>query len=112
MPSNVFMFSFDENSFEAIVNLAAIDETFILAKMGDEAKMPQSVNSILSMVSIRARFNEHRRMEVWLVKLDDEFTEEGLWEWSQEDPHAVADLARMGQHFAGSNGLKRKAKIL
>jgi hypothetical protein len=112
MPGNVFLFSFDENAFESIVNLTAIDETFLMAKMGDEEKMPKSVNSILTMVSMRARFNEHRRMEVWLLKLSDEFTEEGLWEWSQEDPQAVADLARMGEHFAGVNGLKRKAKIL
>ena len=46
---------------------------------------------------VRARFNEQRKMEVWLVKLGEEFTEEGLLAWADEDPQGVADLARMGE---------------
>jgi hypothetical protein len=96
MSGNVFVFSFSQDGFEAIVNLSDINEQFIMDKLGDK-KTPQSVNSILSMMEVRARFNAQRKMEVWLVKLDEEFTEESLLEWADEDPQSVADLARMGE---------------
>jgi hypothetical protein len=60
-----------------------------------------SVNSILSMMEVRARFNEHRKMEVWLVKLSEDFDEKGLLEWADKDPQGVADLARMGESVYG-----------
>jgi len=70
MGGNVFLFSFDQNGFEAIVNLTEIDEQCVLAKMADETP-PQSVGSIISMCQMRARFNQPRNMEVWLAKLDE-----------------------------------------
>jgi hypothetical protein len=96
MDGNVFVFSFSQEGFEAIVNLSDINEQYIMDKLGDKTSK-QSVNSILSMMEIRARFNEQRKMEVWLVKLGEEFTEEGLLAWADEDPQGVADLARMGE---------------
>jgi hypothetical protein len=95
MNGNVFVFSFSQEGWEAIVNLTEIDEQSVMAKMCDE-KPKQTPDSILSMMELRARYNEHRRMEIWLVKLDDSFTEEDLRVWAEEDPQAVADLARMG----------------
>lgn len=97
---NVFVFSFSQEGFEAIVNLTAIDEEYVMAKMADAA-LPRSVNSILNMMTLRARYNEHRRMEVWLVKLDESFTEEELIELADKYPQAAADLARMGDNLYG-----------
>ena len=93
---NVFVFSFSREGFEAIVNLTAIDQEFVMAKLADE-KMPTSVSNILNMMSTRARFNEHRGMEIWLVKLDEEITEEELVIMADNDPQAAADMARMGE---------------
>jgi|TARA_R110000851_G_scaffold254644_1_gene407223 hypothetical protein len=94
--SNVFVFSFSEQGIEAIVNLSAIDEECVLAALGD-GKMPQSPSSIINMMSIRASFNQQRRMEVWLLKLDDAFTEDELLALADEDPQQVANMARMGE---------------
>lgn len=71
---NVFVFSFSREGFEAIVNLTALDEEYVMAKMSGE-KLPQSVGSIINMMKLRAQFNQERGMEVWLAKLSDEFTE-------------------------------------
>jgi endonuclease/exonuclease/phosphatase (EEP) superfamily protein YafD len=94
--SNVFVFSFSEQGIEAIVNLSAIDEEYVLAKMGDK-RLPQSVSSIISMMTVRAQFNQQRRMEVWLLKLNDDFTEDELLAIADEDPQQIADMARMGE---------------
>lgn len=97
---NVFVFSFSNEGFEAIVNLTQIDQTFVMARMGGE-KLPQTVNSILSMMELRARYYQQRNMEVWLVKLDDGFTEDELIKMADEDPQMVADIARMGENIIG-----------
>lgn len=93
---NIFVFSFSREGWEAIVNLTEIDEQNIMDKMSDTSPK-RTVAEILTMMKTRAQFNQDRGMEVWLVKLDESFTEEGLLEWAEEDPQAVADLARMGE---------------
>lgn len=119
---NVFMFSFyteirevDFNmqadvKFEAIVNLTEIDEAYVMAKMSDE-KLPQSVDSIISMTCLRAQFNEHRRMEVWLAKLDESFDEQYLADLAEADPKAVAMLARQGEHVGGIRPGEARTRI-
>jgi hypothetical protein len=96
MDSNVFVFSFCQNGFEAIVNLTEIDQQDLLNVLADSNKK-SNVNSILNMMLLRAKFNENRCMEVWLVKLDSSFTEESLLKWADEDPQAVANFARLGE---------------
>lgn len=95
MSGNVFLFSFSREGWESIVNLTEIHQQQTLCKITGEER-GHTVDSIISMMEIRARFNENRGMEVWMVKLDEEFTEQGLIEWADKDPQAVADLARMG----------------
>ena len=108
---NVFVFSFSEEGFEAIVNLTAVDETSVLAKLSDEPAT-QSVDAILNMMTLRARFNSARKMEVWLVKLDESFTEEYLVSLAEDDPQLVANLARMGEQLTGEKpGLHKKVIV-
>lgn len=97
---NVFVFSFSREGFEAIVNLTELDQKYLLAKMGGDT-LPQSVGSIIDMMKIRAQFNQNRGMEVWLVKLSEEFTEEYLNAWAARDPQEVANIARMGENVYG-----------
>jgi hypothetical protein len=106
MNGNVFAFSFSAEGFEAIVNLTEIDQTYVMAKIADE-KLPQSVNSIISQMELRAKFNQERKMEVWLVKLSHDFDEKGLLEMARDDPQAVADIARMGANIIGKRAKER-----
>lgn len=103
---NVFAFSFSSEGFEAIVNLTEIDQAYVMAKMADQ-KLPQSVNSIISQMELRAKFNQARNMEVWLVKLSDDFDEKGLLEMARDDPQVAADIARMGENIIGKRAKER-----
>jgi hypothetical protein len=107
---NVFVFSFSREGFEAIVNLTALDEEYVMAKMAGET-LPKSPGNVISMMELRARFNQEREMEVWLVKLSEDFTEEELLAWSDEDPQAVADLARMGENIIGAKSKRSRVVI-
>lgn len=107
----VFAFSFSNEGFEAIINLTQIDEEYVLAKMRDD-KLPQSVSSLLNMLSIRARANAQRQMEVWLLKFDEDITEDMLMEMAEDDPQSMADLARReGTSVYGAEYHKQKKVI-
>lgn len=109
--ANVFAFSFSMEGFEAIVNLTEIDQAYVMAKMAGE-KLPTSVSSVIGMMQMRARYNQQRNMEVWLLKLEDDITEEELMAWAEVDPQAVADLARKGEAVYSEYGRRAKAKIV
>lgn len=100
-PGNVFLFSFDMNGFEAIINLTEIDQNYVMAKISGEPET-QSVGSVVGMIKMRSQFNQERRMEVWMLKLDESFTETELWDMARRDPQLVADLARKGEHICGN----------
>jgi len=108
---NVFVFSFSNEGFEAIVNLTEIDQRNIMEKMAGE-KTTETVSSILSMMQLRARYNEARRMEVWLLKLSEEFTAEDLESWAEEDPQAVADFARQGEPLYPDRRILNKKPVI
>jgi len=110
MTHNVFAFSFDQDGFEAIVNLTEIDQQAILSKMTGE-KQQQTINSILSMLQIRAQFNQHRRMEVWVTAIPDEIDESELKEMAASVPQQVADIARTGEQIGGTNNNKKRTIV-
>ena len=110
-PGNVFAFSFSSEGFEAIVNLTEIDQIEIMAKLNDE--VPQTtVSSIVTMMSVRSQFNQQRNMEVWVVKLDEDFTEEFLCELAEDDPQAVVDIARQGTRVDNINKIPASRKVI
>lgn len=110
MNHNVFVFSFSREGFEAIVNLTILDQEYLMAKMAGE-KLPQSPGSVINMMKLRAQFNQQREMEVWVLKLDDSFTEEDLNEWAEKDPQAVADFARLGENVFGAKAKRQRVVI-
>jgi hypothetical protein len=102
MSGSVFCFAWSEEGFECVINLTDIDKQCVMAKIADKP-MPQTVSSILHMQTIRARANEHRRMEVWLLKLNDEDeTEASLTAWSENEPQSLVNMVREhGECIAG-----------
>jgi hypothetical protein len=110
-PGNVFVFSFSSEGFEAIVNLTEIDQAEVMAKMADE-KPTTTVSSILGMMQMRSRFNQQRNMEVWLVKLEEDVTEEYLTRLSETDPQAAAEIARQGTRVDGVDRTPTTRKVI
>lgn len=111
MAGNVFVFSFSNEGFESIVNLTEIDQADIMHKL-EHGENANNVGEILGMMKVRCMANQHREMEIWLLKLPDDMTEEELNEWAENDPQAVADLAREhGVNVAGGNHAKKKKVI-
>ena len=112
MSGNVFVFSFSNEGFETIVNLSAHSRRDVQDKLMGNGSGYGRVNEIIGMMKLRAEWNQHREMEVWLAKMDGSFTEEGLNEWAEEEPQIVANLVREhGVNVAGGDHSKKKKII-
>lgn len=110
MSHTIFALSFSREGFEAIIDLTEIDTAYVLAKMTGETT-PQSVGNLLGMLSLRARFNQERDMEVWLIKTSEDITLKDLEDLEKEDPQALANLARQGEAVFSSKRRNTKAVI-
>lgn len=106
-----YVFAFDMNGFESIVNLTEVDEKHIAAKLADEV-VPQDASSIVQFLTLRARFNQERRLEVWALGVDDGITENDLWAWAENDPQDLADKLRSRGHKIFANPPGPKARIV
>ena len=111
MSDNVFCIAWYENGMECIINLSDIDKEFVMAKIGGH-KPPQSVNGILHLLTLRARANAERGMEVWIIKLDESVTEEELVAWSESNAQSLVDTVRAnGEKVAGVDADRKKAIV-
>ena len=52
----------------------------------------------MHFLELRARYNAQRKMEVWILGVDDGLTEEDLWGWANSDPQSLADALRDRGH--------------
>lgn len=112
MTNRTFCFAWSEEGWETLIDLTAIDQECVMAKIADKP-MPQTVNSILHLLKYRAQANEHRRMEVWVMSTDGEFTEDMWNEMIEQDMQMVADLVRAnGEQIAGRKPGSRPAVIV
>lgn len=107
---NTFIFAFDQDGFETIINLTELDMNAVQAKMLGE-KAPQTVGSIVHFLQLRARFNGERRMEVWVLGAVEGITETELWEWANTDPQSLVDILRdRGHNIYGHNKAETRIK--
>lgn len=102
--TNTWLFAFSMEGFECIINLTNMDEEYVLAKLAGD-KLPQSVGSVMHMITLRARFNGQRRMEVWTLGATTDINQEDLEAWAESDPQGLVDQVRArGRCFYGDNG--------
>lgn len=109
--TQTFIFAFSEEGFESIINLTAMDMAFIQAKMADE-KLPQQPGNLVHMLELRARYNAQRKMEVWVLGVDQGLTEEDLWGWAENDPQSLANALRERGHAIYGAEYHSKKKVI
>lgn len=93
MSHNIFMMVFTMNGFESIVDMTAVQEQNVLDKLAD-APSKTTINSILNVASLRARFNQEIRMEVWLLKVSEDLTKDIFEDMAKDSPQELANLLR------------------
>ena len=97
--SHTYLLSWDCLGLEACINISDIDKEIMwdsLKDTGDNSNQgrPQSVGSIVNMLQLRARYNNQRFYEIYVVDTDDTVTADDLKSMFGDDPQGSAELIR------------------
>lgn len=83
---------FDNLGFESIIDITCDDAVRAEAVLYDEPDPLKGITSLVSSMTLRARFNLHRSPEIWVFWSDVD--EDSLFKMAKENPQAMADLIR------------------
>jgi hypothetical protein len=113
MTYSTFCISFGSDGFEGMADLTALRSQDILDKLTGDKTIVDSVNRTISMMKWSARCNSQRKVEVWLLDVEDDLIESDLRKWQDDDPQGAADFIRDNGTclFGASHGLS-KAPII
>jgi len=97
--SHTYLLSWDCLGLEACINISDIEKETMwdaLKDTGNDSHQgrPQSVSSIVGMLQLRARYNNQRFYEIYVVDTDDTVTADNLKSMFDDDPQGSADLIR------------------
>lgn len=97
--SHTYLLSWDCLGLEACINISDIDKEIMWDSLKDTGNdshqgRPQSVGSIVSMLQLRARYNNQRFYEIYVVDTDDTVTADDLKSMFDDDPQGSAELIR------------------
>jgi hypothetical protein len=97
--SHTYVLSWDCHGLEACINISDIekDAMWSALKSTDDNSFKgrsNTVGSIVSMLTLRARFNTQRHYEIYIVDTEDSISADYLKTMFEDDPQGSADLIR------------------
>lgn len=90
--NNRYVTLFDNEGFESIIDITCDETEKITAALEDRENPEKEIYSLINTLTLRARFNLHRKPEIWVFW--SHIDTDTLWEISQENPQQLADLIR------------------
>jgi hypothetical protein len=97
MTTNAFIFSWDQLGIESIVPITQYedwDKVQLMEVLKGNQLEKNPIGNIISMLTMRARFNTHRHYEIYAIDCDFELDEHFWKERWAADPQWCADLVR------------------
>lgn len=92
---HTYLLSWDCYGLESCVNISDIEKNAVWKTLkGESTARDPSLNQIVSMITLRARFNSQRHYEIYLIDTDDSITENDLRNMFEQDPQGSSDLIR------------------
>lgn len=97
--THTYVLSWDCHGLEAVINISDIEKENMWAALSDISEnsnkgRPNTVNSIVNMLMLRARFNTQRHYEIYAIDTDASITAEDLRQQFDDNPQGMADLIR------------------
>jgi hypothetical protein len=98
--SHTYLLSWDCYGLEACVNISDIEKEEMWSALksteNDTNKgRTNTVGSIVSMITLRARFNTQRHYEIYVIDTEDSINEQDLRNLFEENPQGASDLIRV-----------------
>jgi hypothetical protein len=97
--SHTYVLSWDSTGLEAVINISDIEKEQMWAVLSETKEnpnkgRPNSVNSIVNMLMLRARFNTQRHYEIYAIDTDDNISADDFKSMFDNNPQGMADLIR------------------
>jgi len=97
MTQNAFLLSWDCNGLEGCVPITQyedMDKQNFMDILAGKEKTTNPLGRIISMMTLRARFNPQRNYEIYAIDCDSSFTEDKWKALFDDSPQEMADLVR------------------
>lgn len=103
--TNVFLLSWDNTGLESVINVTQIEKEQAWSALQD--KPGPKLNSLVSSLILRARYNSQRHYEIYTVTVEDSINEDDLRTMFDNDPQGSADLVRVRGNKIYSDRVKQ-----
>lgn len=112
--TNTYILSWDCFGLEGIVNATEMEQERIMNILADRNTGKNAdVSQILSMMTLRARFNTQRSYEIYVIEVDENISKDDLVKSFKDYPQAMADLIRkQGREIYSDRVDRSKLKIV
>ena len=97
MTTNAFIFSWDQLGIESIIPITQYekwDQVQLMQIMKDGTSERNPLTQIVNMLTMRARFNNHRHYEIYAIDCNEEMDKEFWEEQWEKYPQETAELIR------------------
>ena len=114
MTKNAFIFSWDQYGIESIVPITEyenFDKQNLMRILKDEKPKRNPLNHIVHHLILRAKFNQQRHYEIYLIAATDGITTNDIRNMFEASPQTAADTIRRLGHCYYSDRVD-KNKIL
>jgi hypothetical protein len=115
--SHTYVLSWDCHGLEACVNISDIDKEEMWSALKTTEDNPNkgrshTVSSIVSMLTLRARYNSQRHYEIYVIDTEDNISEADLRTMFENDPQGSSNLIReRGRKLYSDRYEENKIKI-
>lgn len=109
-----YILSWDCYGLESCINATELEQERIMDILSDkQPTQNQSVGQILSLLTLRARFNTQRHYEIYAIDVVDDIKKEDLVYQFEKNPQGMAELIReRGRQLFSDRVDKDRIKIV
>ncbi len=108
----VYILSWDMHGLESCVNASQLDRERVWNTLANKETRSDSLSRIVSMLTMRARYNSQRHYEIYSIAVDSSITENDLVEQFKTNPQYMADLVRARGNKIYSDRLDEKRALI
>lgn len=111
MQNKLFLFAWDAYGLEVCLDLTEIEQDNLISTLSD--KPTKNINSILSMILLRANANHQRHYEIFTCQVDKDITVDDCKEMFANNPQHAADTIRnLGTNLYNNRRVKDEKIVI
>ena len=115
MTTNAYLVYWCSEGLESVVPIGeyeSIDVENTFRILNDQEPISNPLNTIIQSMLLRARYNSHRRYELYAVTADDNIRQKDIENIFETNPQGAADIIRKIGHKLWSDRVKQDRVVI